>query len=106
MQTIIDSKPRRKGQSIDARRAIETGPDGAKIRLVINVDSSYPGQSRIHSDVWTSGGWKTVWTYHPDDFAAVPNAHASESWKNGTAANLIEDMYFQMTTDAMLVLYD
>jgi len=76
-----------------------------RIRLTMNIDISYRGQSKIKSEVWTPSGWTEVVNVFPHDrvidaiYNAIKFADATFEQKRAKNINLtVEAAFNQLAT--------
>lgn len=97
----IDQTPVAKGQNVTAQRCVRID-DTHTLRLSVSIDSSYPGQTRIVTELHDGTRWEQVWSYAHRDFEALPNAYSKQDKQ--MLAHLIIPVYERMIDDARAIL--
>jgi len=71
-----------------------------RVRLTMNIDISYRGQSKIKSEVWTPGGWTEVVHVFPFDrvidsiYVAIKHGDASPAQKRAKGISMSVEAAF------------
>lgn len=101
VEVKIDQTPVAKGQNVTAQRCVRI--DGTHtLRLSISIDSSYPGQTRIVTELHDGTRWEQVWSYAHRDFKALPNAYSKQDQQ--MLPPMLVPVYQRMIDDALLIL--
>lgn len=97
----IDQTPVAKGQNVTAQRCVRID-DTHTLRLSISIDSSYPGQTRVVTDLHGGSRWEQVWSYAHRDFDHLPNAYSKQDQQ--VLPDLLAPVYERMVADARSIL--